>query len=209
MKKSLFNRLFLLYAILLFMALLISEIFITTTVRESHLDELRQNLSIQVDLISDRINFSRNRIDDVCNEIKKKTGARITVVLADGRVIGDSDTASADMENHSQRTEIAQALLFRTGSTIRRSDTLKTDFLYFAKKITFGRDQIGFIRLAVPLTDIDHAVRPVGAPTAGAGGQAQAIAGKEVDLPAVGIFARHHPQLFAFADRGDGRVITS
>ncbi len=158
MKKSLFNRLFLLYAILLFMALLISEIFITTTVRESHLDELRQNLSIQVDLISDRINFSRNRIDDVCNEIKKKTGARITVVLADGRVIGDSDTASADMENHSQRTEIAQALLFRTGSTIRRSDTLKTDFLYFAKKITFGRDQIGFIRLAVPLTDIDHAV---------------------------------------------------
>ena len=158
MKKSHFNRLFLFYAVILFIALLISEIFISTTVKENHLDELRRNLSIQVDLISDRINFSRNRIDGVCNELKKKTGARFTVVLADGRVIGDSDTASADMENHLQRTEIAQAALFRTGSTIRRSETVKTDFLYFAKKISFGRDQSGFIRLAVPLTDIDHAV---------------------------------------------------
>jgi two-component system phosphate regulon sensor histidine kinase PhoR len=158
MKQSFFKRLFLLYAIILVMALLIAEIFITTTVRESHLDELRQNLSVQADLMSDRIIFSRNRIDDLCNELKKKTGARVTVILADGRVIGDSDTASVNMENHLQRTEIAQALLFGSGNLIRRSDTLKTDFLYFAKKITLGGEIVGFIRLAVPLTDIDHSV---------------------------------------------------
>jgi|WetSurMetagenome_2_1015567.scaffolds.fasta_scaffold00246_11 two-component system, OmpR family, phosphate regulon sensor histidine kinase PhoR len=158
MKHSYFKKLFLLYAVILAIALIVSEVFITSAVRESHIEGLTGNLSKQIDIISGRIEFSRNRIDGLCVELKKKTDARVTVVLSDGTVIGDSDSASSGLENHSQRTEIAQALLLGKGSVIRHSDTLQTDFLYVAKKISSKGETTGFIRLAVPLTDIDQAV---------------------------------------------------
>jgi two-component system, OmpR family, phosphate regulon sensor histidine kinase PhoR len=154
MKKSYFKRLFLLYAVILVIALGVSEIYITSVVRESHIDELKKNLSTQIDLISDRIVFGSGPIDALCGELKKKTGARITVILPNGKVIGDSDSSSVGMGDHSQRTEIAQARIYGTGSLIRYSDTIKTDFLYYAKKIVARGEAIGFIRLAVPLTDI-------------------------------------------------------
>jgi two-component system, OmpR family, phosphate regulon sensor histidine kinase PhoR len=157
-KRSYFRKLFILYVIILALALIGSEIFISTTVRESHLDELAQNLSRQIDIMSDQIVFSRNSIDRLCNDLRKKSGARVTIILADGTVIGDSDSASVNLDNHAQRTEIAQARLSGTGRMIRHSSTLKTDFLYFAKKIASRGEPVGFIRLAVPLTDIDRTV---------------------------------------------------
>jgi two-component system, OmpR family, phosphate regulon sensor histidine kinase PhoR len=154
MKKSYFKRLFLLYAVILVIALGISEIYITSAVRENHLDELKKTLSAQIDIISDRIVFGAGAIDGLCIDLKKKTGSRVTVILPEGKVIGDSDSSSVNMEDHSQRTEIAQARIFGVGSLIRHSDTLKTDYLYYAKKIMIRGEIIGFIRLAVPLTDI-------------------------------------------------------
>jgi two-component system, OmpR family, phosphate regulon sensor histidine kinase PhoR len=157
-KKSYFRRLFLLYAGILLAALVVSEIYITSVVRENHIDELRKTLSTQIDIISDRIVFGKEHIDGLCVELRKKTGARVTVILPDGKVTGDSDSSSVDMENHLQRTEIAQARIYGSGSLIRHSDTVNTDFMYFAKKIMNNSETAGFIRLAVPLTDIDKAV---------------------------------------------------
>lgn len=146
------------YAIVLVMALVVSEIYITSVVRENHIEELRKTLSTQIDIISDRIAFGKENIDELCVELKKKTGARVTVILPDGRVIGDSDTPSGKMENHLQRTEIAQSRFHGSGNLIRHSETVNVDFLYLAKRIMLRAEVVGFIRLAVPLTDIDRAV---------------------------------------------------
>jgi|WetSurMetagenome_2_1015567.scaffolds.fasta_scaffold00042_16 two-component system, OmpR family, phosphate regulon sensor histidine kinase PhoR len=158
MKRSYFKRLFLIYAVVLVAALVVSEVYITSVVRESHVDELRKMLSAQIDIISDRIVFDRGSIDGLCAELGEKTGSRVTVIQPDGRVIGDSETSSVNMENHSQRTEISRARMFGSGSLIRHSDTINADFLYFAKKIMVRSEIAGFVRLAVPLTDIDKAV---------------------------------------------------
>ncbi len=158
MKSGIFRRIFILYALVMVVAVLFAEIYITSAVRESYTENLRQNLSVQINLISKNISFDEPSLDNLCKQIKKDIGARVTVVAEDGKVIGDSDTASALMDNHLNRTEIEQSLFFDTGMTIRYSDTLKYDLLYVAKKISRHEGRQGFVRLAVPLREVDKAV---------------------------------------------------
>ena len=158
MKKGIFRRIFILYALVILLSGLFGEMYITSAVRENHIDNLRQNLSVQITLISKSISFNQTNLDNLCKQFKKDTGARVTVIANDGKVIGDSDTDSALMDNHLHRTEMEQALLFDVGMAKRYSDTLKYDFLYVAKKISHNEKEKGFIRLAVPLKEVDHSV---------------------------------------------------
>ena len=158
MKHGIFRRIFLLYALVVFLAAISVEIYITSAVRESYIDNLRQNLSIQINLISKGMSFSQANADNLCRQLKKDTGARVTIIAGNGDVIGDSDKDSALMDNHLQRTEIEKSLMFGEGMVIRHSDTLKHDFLYIAKRITKGENTEGFIRLAVPLKEVDRSV---------------------------------------------------
>jgi len=158
LKKGIFRRFFVFYAVVFLLAILFVEFYITSTVRESYTDNLRQNLSIQIDLISKSMPFDKTNVDALCRQLKKDTGARVTVIGKDGKVIGDSDAESGRMDNHLHRTEIEQSFLFGAGMTIRSSDTLKYDLLYVAKKISKDEGSKGFIRLAVPLKEVDHAI---------------------------------------------------
>jgi two-component system phosphate regulon sensor histidine kinase PhoR len=86
--------------------------------------------------------------------------ARITVVGADGKVLGDSGVergALATMENHANRPEVAAALLGGHGLDRRRSSTLKTDMLYVAVPFDDGARR-GAVRAALSLGEIDQAV---------------------------------------------------
>ncbi len=159
MNRGVFKRIFILYAVLILLAFLFVEITIAGAIREHYLAGLKQNLIVQASLIADSISFdSRRSIDDLCKKLKEKTGARITVIALDGRVIGDSDSISSAMENHALRPEIQQASLNGVGMFIRTSDTLKQDLLYVAYRATSGKTPRGYVRLSVPLQEIDHAV---------------------------------------------------
>lgn len=157
MKRGIFRRIFVLYAVVILLVGGLVELYVTTAVRDSYIDNLKKGLVLQINLISRTISFAPPDGDALCRGIKKDIGARVTLIAEDGRVIGDSDKASVQMDNHLNRTEIGQALLSETGSAIRRSDTLHQDFLYTAKRVRRGSDE-GFIRLAVPLKDVDDAV---------------------------------------------------
>ena len=104
MKSGIFRRIFILYALVLLLTVLFAEVYITSTVRESYTDNLKQNLFIQINLISRSIPFDESSLDKLCRQLKKDTGARVTVIASDGKVIGDSDTDSALMDNHLHRT---------------------------------------------------------------------------------------------------------
>lgn len=158
MRKGIFRRIFLVYVGVLLLAMSFVEIYITTAVRDNYVDNLGEHLAHEINLIEKTVPFDKTGIDDLCRALKKDAGARVTVILGDGKVIGDSDHDSADMENHEDRTEVQQAALRGTGAATRHSETLNYDFLYVAKKITHDGEDEGFIRLAVPLKDIDRAV---------------------------------------------------
>ncbi|MHB8883332.1 MAG: sensor histidine kinase [Thermodesulfovibrionales bacterium] len=158
MKHGIFRRTFILYAVVMVLAVIFVEVYITSALRESYIANLKANLSVQINLISKSVSFMPKNLDGLCRELKKDTGVRVTVIGKEGRVIGDSDYYSPSMDNHLHRTEIEQALLFDAGVAIRYSDTLKYDFLYVAKKIGEGENIAGFIRLSMPLQEVDNAV---------------------------------------------------
>lgn len=158
MTNNIFRRYFIIYACIVLIAGLVTEIYIASAVRENHVENLRQHLLDEINLLSGSVSFDKSNNDNFCVRTKEKIHARVTIVLNDGTVTGDSDHESSTMDNHSNRTEIMQAATLGTGMTIRYSDTLKYDFLYVATKITADGKDVGFIRLAVPLLAVDRSV---------------------------------------------------
>ncbi len=159
MKSGIFNRIYIFYAIILLFSVFFIEFYVTSVVRENYIENLKNSLAIQASLISSRIPFkTQTNIDALCKQLKEKTGARVTVIATDGRVIGDSDKATSLMDNHADRPEIQQALLADRGWSIRYSDTLKYDLLYTAKKVMREKNLEGFIRLAVPLKEVNNSI---------------------------------------------------
>jgi len=147
------------YSVILLISVLSAEFYITGVVRANHLETLRKNLSVQATLISRSIPFTSTReLDGLCRKIKAETGARVTVIDAGGKVLGDSDNDSSRMDNHAGRPEIQQALMSQTGWSIRRSRTLQSQLLYVAEKVIRDGRLAGFVRLAVPLNDINKSI---------------------------------------------------
>jgi len=87
----------------------------------------------------------------------RPTGARISVIAADGRVLGDSEVPVEDLprvENHAGRPEVRAALSGRVGRHRRTSATIGVSLLYVALPIVDGGRAIGVIRVALPLTAV-------------------------------------------------------
>lgn len=104
-------------------------------------------LELKIDAVDD--------LDRFAHEIRTATGMRATVVDNNGVVIAESDFDRSEMENHANRIEIMQSAREEFGATTRYSHTLKTDFLYVAKKISY-RDRPVYLRLSISLSHILH-----------------------------------------------------
>ena len=151
---------FLLFAAILAASVLVIELSVTRSVHENAIHSLRDSLEVQAGLIARDVQFtSSSALDHLAAELKLVVHARVTIIAADGRVLGDSDHASSTMDNHRSRLEVEQADLMGSGMAIRTSDTLKTDLLYVAKKIVRDVRPQGFIRLSVSLSDVNDSIR--------------------------------------------------
>lgn len=73
-------------------------------------------------------------------ELQKYSSApeRITLIDGDGRVLYDNKANAADMENHSSREEVKEALKDGTGYSVRHSETLGINSCYYAVKLENG-----------------------------------------------------------------------
>ena len=87
----------------------------------------------------------------------RPTASRVTVIAADGRVLGDSEVAVDDLprvENHGARPEVLAALAGGVGRDRRTSSTIGASLLYVALPISDGGRVIGVIRVALPVTAV-------------------------------------------------------
>jgi two-component system phosphate regulon sensor histidine kinase PhoR len=88
----------------------------------------------------------------------RQAGARVTLVAADGTVLGDSEVAPenlAAVENHGARPEVAAARRDGTGFGQRRSSTVLEPFVYVARRVGPEAAPYGYLRLAISQTDLD------------------------------------------------------
>ncbi len=86
------------------------------------------------------------------------SGARVTLIAEDGRVLADSDHDPETMENHAGRPEIRQALASGEGRAVRHSATLDRDLLYLALRHQPAGVAPAVLRFAMPLKRIDAAL---------------------------------------------------
>ncbi len=91
-------------------------------------------------------------------QLAATTGARITLVDTQGRVLVDTHEDPALMENHADRPEIRQALAEGSGQSLRYSNTLGTRMIYVAVAGELLPGVPGLVRIALPAVDVRQRV---------------------------------------------------
>jgi two-component system, OmpR family, phosphate regulon sensor histidine kinase PhoR len=84
------------------------------------------------------------------------SGARVTVIAADGRVLADSQSDTSTMENHAGRPEIRDAFAMGEGQSIRHSVTVNRDLLYYAVRQDLATGGPVVLRFALPVATVDE-----------------------------------------------------
>jgi two-component system, OmpR family, phosphate regulon sensor histidine kinase PhoR len=83
---------------------------------------------------------------------------RITYVDIDGKVLVDTDEKPQYMENHLLRPEIKKALSGENNYTIRKSNTLNKNMIYYAESIKISGSIKGVLRVSIFIDDVEKMV---------------------------------------------------
>jgi two-component system phosphate regulon sensor histidine kinase PhoR len=125
---------------------------------------LRDQALLIAELLSQNPAIAGPAIDAEADRLAQVIDGRITIVQADGRVVGDSSVdgpALASLDNHLERPEVRMARDGQVGVVERYSTTVQTDMLYAA--VTAKHPEIAYVRVALPLTTVTQQVTQIGA----------------------------------------------
>ena len=100
--------------------------------------------------------LNAGEVDRLCKEIGNSAQIRVTVILPDGRVVGDSDEDPAVMDNHADRSEFIKAVSGQAGSALRYSRTLQKRMMYVALPLRSSDRLEAILRVSIPLTEVDE-----------------------------------------------------
>jgi two-component system phosphate regulon sensor histidine kinase PhoR len=126
----------------------------TITNLSRYLDNLNKTTLVQTKPYLTLKNYTG--LDSLIKILGQRSGTRITIILPDGTVVADSRTNPADMENHSDRPEIIEAMKYGQGQAIRYSNTLSEQMLYETIAIKNKDKLIGFSRNSMPITYLNN-----------------------------------------------------
>ncbi len=130
MTKRIFRSIF----ITVISVLVVSLVLITWVLFDRFSDEQMEQLRIQTELAAQGVETEGEAYFLGLNP----ADYRITWISSSGEVLFDSNYDPFEMENHIEREEIKEALVYGTGESSRYSDTLTERQLYFAKRLDDG-----------------------------------------------------------------------
>lgn len=165
------------YLLIILLALAAISLYISASLKTFHLDATRNQLETHAQLF--RILFEENiaskyesfdkvmdepalkirfmaEVDHLCKTIGKPLATRLTVILASGVVIGDSNEDPQRMDNHGDRPEVRAALEAHVGTTTRYSYTLAETMMYVAIPVKHGDSVVGAVRASLPVPGIQQ-----------------------------------------------------
>jgi two-component system phosphate regulon sensor histidine kinase PhoR len=149
------------YVLLLLLITLGLTIFISAQVRTAYLSNLENQLLADARAVAYTAGpvlggaQSPGSLDPLAQRWATLLDVRVTIMAADGTVLGDSHGDAAEMENHLDRPEVGQALETGEGNSIRLSRTVGYEMMYAALPITLEGNVIGIARVALPLRQIE------------------------------------------------------
>ncbi|MGD8465574.1 MAG: HAMP domain-containing protein, partial [Anaerolineae bacterium] len=151
------------YVVLILIAMLGLTIYVSDQVRQARLDNLQDQLLADARLLSNSMEpllangMVNGEIDATAKLWADLLDARVTIIAADGTVLGESHVDRLQMDNHLGRPEVQQALGEGQGGSTRFSRTVGYDMMYAAALVTGGEGQqpLGFVRVSLPLEEIE------------------------------------------------------
>jgi two-component system phosphate regulon sensor histidine kinase PhoR len=162
-KGRLLWRLFLTYMVIALGAVIFIFWYGSRSFKKFYIHETARDLEARGQLLEQQIiGYLSDRdiaaVDSICKEKGGQISTRVTVIMADGKVIGDTESDPSTMDNHADRPEVMVALSGGMGENIRYSHTLRTEMLYVALPIYRGDDIIAVVRTSLPLTSLEATV---------------------------------------------------
>jgi two-component system phosphate regulon sensor histidine kinase PhoR len=150
------------HLIVTFFTLLVCFAVFTSALERFYRKQVAENLEslalFSAEQVRDR--FDVNNLDylnDTAAKLGSKSPARITLILPDGTVAGESAKSREQMENHRDRPEVKVAIeQGRTGQSIRFSNSVRKTMLYVAVPVYHDNILAGVVRTAIPLLKIQE-----------------------------------------------------
>ena len=139
--------------------LLVGELLLSWQVRERQRAAIQSRLMDEAAAIAALLpppSADAAALDAEADRVGRYVASRVTFITADGHVVGDSTQDGnqlAAMENHLARPEVSDAAAAGVGVSERYSNTVTTDMLYVA--VRADHPVVRYVRLALPLTEID------------------------------------------------------
>jgi two-component system phosphate regulon sensor histidine kinase PhoR len=140
------------------LALLAVGIVLEQRERALYIDGVAERLEAQARLLAPELRaLPAGAVAAWAREAGRRAAARVTVVEANGRVLGDSDYDPATMENHAGHHEIREALAGRTGRTHQESPSPRGQEIRLAIPAPGG----AALRLSLPLEAMGTALSAI------------------------------------------------
>jgi two-component system phosphate regulon sensor histidine kinase PhoR len=157
------GKLFLVTLALLVASLTAAEIYLLPSIERDLTGRIREDLSVRLNLVAERAaTYARSPEgtpdwDLLADRLGTIALARVTFILEDGRVVGDSDVPAKNLgtlENHRERPEVAAAFDGHMTDNIRYSATTHQRMLYAATKVPGDSKMVA--RVSLPLAWVDQ-----------------------------------------------------
>lgn len=135
--------------------------YLSGFVRQAQLNQLERELTSEALLLGDfwrqlqTDDLDPESWDQLAKVWSQHLDARVTLIAADGVVIGESHEDRTQMENHLDRPEVQEALSEGRGMSLRFSRTVGFQMMYVAAPVSTDGDILGFARVALPLEEIE------------------------------------------------------
>ena len=142
-------------------------------VRERQRASIERHLSDEAYLIAELLSNGsvreRSELDREADRLGSLIEGRVTFIAGDGGVVGDSTRTESELgslENHLSRPEVVGARDHGFGTSQQHSATVSTDMVYVA--VRASHPIVTYVRLALPLTDVDAHLATIRRATLGA-----------------------------------------
>ncbi len=165
-KKRLLWQLYPSYLLITLISLLAATWFSSVSLKRFAFERNVADLETRARLIEAQVirglaPLQPDAVDRLCKRLGERTDTRITVILPSGKVVGDSFEAPENMDNHLDRPEVIKAFTDHVGVSKRYSRTLDEDMMYVGIPLREDGRLLAVVRMSLPLTSLDEAMRSI------------------------------------------------
>ena len=145
------------HLIVTFFTLVVCFAVFTSALDRFYRKQVAENLEALALFTTEQVRdrFDANHLDYLtaaAATLGAQSPARVTLILPDGTVAGESAKSREQMENHRDRPEVKIAMeQGRTGQSLRFSSSIRKTMLYVAVPVYRDNVLVGVVRTAMPL----------------------------------------------------------